>query len=125
MRAVLAVVIIAVILFGELLSSIVAIPGRVIYRVFRPWRAANKWWADINGLFWVRYPLCDTWFGGHEITNGPMLETEGPLPIKVPVIIDGVETFSTPGQMYKGKCVCWKCKAKAEARNRARRAKPN
>lgn len=109
------------IIIGEVLSFLAALPGMLICRVFRPWRSVNKWWANINGFFWVPCPICGTWFGGHEITDAS-LETDGPAPVDVPVFINGVQSFSVPGKMFRSKCVCWKCEGEAEVRNRARRA---
>jgi hypothetical protein len=33
-------------------------------------RFIHRWWAKINGYFWIRCPICQRYFGGHE--NNPI-----------------------------------------------------
>ena len=61
-------------------------------------RFLHKWYARLNGYFWLPCPICGRMFGGHEVSHGPdqtLWETR-----------------------FSGTCVCKKCKGEAQRRNK-------
>ena len=52
----------------------------------------RKFWAKLNGYFWLPCPLCDRMFGGFE--------------------------SATEGWRSKGKMVCWRCKDRVNEQNK-------